>query len=88
MARSRTSQPGSIVRALREHLGVTQVDLAIRLRSAGASVDPLTVSRWERGQISELTWRGVLATLGLPLEWRPADDPPPDPRDQGEAGKL
>lgn len=49
-----------------------------------------TVSGREAGRIPvhREAWEAILAVLGLPRDWRPADDPPPDPRDQGETGKL
>lgn len=62
---------GSMMRALRVSLGMTQQDLAARLQ-----VSLRSITRWEIGHVDRLTWRGVLSTLELPPDWEPPADPP------------
>lgn len=77
-ARRRAKVSGSKVKALRAEKGLTQRDLAEKVR-----VEQRTVARWEQekadgtviGEIDFVAWLGVLNAFGLPPDWEPAETP-------------
>jgi transcriptional regulator with XRE-family HTH domain len=61
-----------IKEAREEHLALTQMELAMKLRSRrGKTPDPVNISRWERGHSEpSLFYIRQLAELtGLPVSW-------------------
>lgn len=62
-----TDVDGAYVRALRESLGLSHMDLASKI-----GVEKGTVVRWEKKAISNVTWVGVLVSLGLETTWAPS----------------
>lgn len=86
--RDREVRPGWWVAALRAEIGrrekaerpISQMRLAaLCCRHVSA------VARWEAadGDIDYLSWVGLLALNGLPLDWEPTAPPPAGPDDAG-----
>jgi hypothetical protein len=72
VARDRETRPGTWVTALLEARAINEDDLAFLTRRRVA-----TIYRWKRNGIDYISWVGVLALLGMPLEWRPGEPVPP-----------
>lgn len=74
--RRRTKINGSLVKALREALGLTQRDLAEK-----TGVEQRTVARWEQtkdnvvvGEVDYIVWLGILNAYDLDANWQPGID--------------
>ena len=85
IAEQHSSKPGWWVEAARleaarldGHLGkrgqvkpYSQMDVAMAIGR-----DRNTIWRWENEGIDYFSWMGLMAVLGLPLEWAPSSRPP------------
>lgn len=68
VARDRETRPGTYVTAILELKGMSEEDMAVLVKRSSS-----TIFRWRREGIDYIAWVGVLALLGLPLDWKPAE---------------
>lgn len=69
---SASDVPARIKELREQHLGYTQVELAAHLKSRrGRQIDPVNISRWERGAAEPSLWylRQLADLADLPLQW-------------------
>lgn len=69
--KKRAVMPGGHVSAVMTALELEPIDVAARCK-----VGMSTVYRWQQSGIGIIEWRGLLASYGLPLTWKPGDPVP------------
>ncbi len=73
---------GSLLRAARDHVGLTQEQLAIRLDVRAATISDRETSGDDLakgGGVSWETWLAWAMALALPADWQPPETPPAPP---------